>query len=108
LARKSLFLEGKSAIWSINLELAWKKMETDFVKGPIQLRDKDLAEFLNKSHAQETDLDPESFFLRVFRKDQFDVVRCEMETRSSGENRASHKPNFAMWVDNAEMLERHQ
>ena len=55
--------EGRSAIWCASFQVAWKQFESDVVRGPVRIRDADVAvERLNRSGVSGADLPPDSLF----------------------------------------------
>ena len=55
---------GKSAIWCLGFELAWRKAREEIFKGPIRTKNGTvISERLNASSAQEEDVDPQSLVL---------------------------------------------
>jgi hypothetical protein len=55
--------DGKSAVWCSSFQLAWNRLKTDVVKGPVQMQDAgDVVERLNRAEQSEKDLVPEAYF----------------------------------------------
>lgn len=79
---------GKNVIWCASFELAWNRLKSDVVKGPVGVAGaEELAARLNAAVASESDLSPESCFATAgWAKDGIgERIRREFAARFPGE-----------------------
>ncbi len=76
--------EGQSAVWCASLQLAWDKLKTDVIKGPVQITNRDaVCDRLNKASPVESELPAEGFFAAAGFTDEgiVDTIRKRMTAR---------------------------
>jgi hypothetical protein len=55
--------DGKSAVWCASFQLAWDKLKSDVVKGPVEITNaKEVCDRLNKAAPAADELPPEAYF----------------------------------------------